>query len=347
MIAALNACRFVYNWAIEDRMVLWQYCGVSTSFFDQSAYLKHLKSANPFLGDVHAHLLQDAIKRADRAFAAFFARHKEGHGHPRFKGRDWYDSFTFKEFGNGAAFDGKRLYLSKIGRVRFVLHRPIVGEVKTCTIKRRADGWYILFSVEQAAPSLSPVNEPVGIDVGLTAFATLSNGEVIENPRHLRVAEKNLKRCQRIVSRRKKGGYRRQQAVRVLRTAHLRVRRSRRSFHFTVASRLVKRFNPIFVENLNIAGMVKNHSLAKSISDAGWGQFLGILSHSAESAGGSSDEVRAAGTSQDCSTCGETVPKDLSERWHRCRCGCVLPRDENAARNILQRGWACRSGRAL
>ncbi len=123
-----------------------------------------------------------------------------------------------------------------------------------------------------------------------------------------------------------------------LRHVRLRVQRSRKSFHFTEASRLARRFNPIIVEHLSIKGLVRNHRLAKSISDASWGQFLGILSRSAESAGGASIAVEARGTSQECAQCGRVVPKTLSERWHICPCGSRVPRDENSARVILNRG---------
>lgn len=341
LLATLSACRFVYNWGIEDRKNLWERCRVSTGFNDQSSYLKHLKTEHPWLKEVHAHPLQQALKRVDTAFQRFFDAIKAHaqHGYPRFKGKNRYDSFTFKEWGNGASFDGKRLDLSKIGRVRIVLHRPIEGEIKTCTIKRQADGWYALFSVVCVEVKPSAVIAPVGIDVGLDSFAVLSTGEKIGNPRHLRVNERELKIAQRKVSRRKKGSTRRRKAVQHLRLAHQRVQRSRRSFQFTEAHRLAERFNPIFVENLNIRNMVRNRHLSKSIADASWGQFLGILSHSAESAGGAVIAVEARGTSQDCSGCGTVIRKSLSERVHRCwKCGLAMDRDENAARNILARG---------
>ena len=341
LVATLDACRFVYNWGIEDRRNLWDYARVSTHFHDQSEYLKHLKAANPWLREIHAHPLQDALRRVERSFDGFFRRVKKGEkpGYPRFKGKGGYDSFTFKEWENGASFDGERLFLSKIGRVRIHLHRPLEGEIKTCTVKRRTDGWYGLFSAIVADPKPLETSTPVGIDVGLESFATLSTGEKIENPRHFRKNERELRIAQRKVSRRKKGSNRRRKAIRHLKLAHLRVQRSRRSFHFREAHRLVKRFHPIFVEALNIRGMVRNHSLAKSISDASWGQFLGILSPSAESAGGASIAVEARGSSQECAVCGVEVPKNLGERVHRCwKCGSLEDRDVNAARVILRRG---------
>ncbi len=239
LLATLHACRFIYNWGIEDRKVLWQYCHVSTNFHDQSRYLTHLKDANPWLQEVHAHPLQDAMRRVERSFDRFFNAGKHGHGYPRFKGRNQYDSFTFKEWGNGASFDGKRLSLSKIGRVRIIQHRPLEGEIKTCTVKRRADGWYALFSVVCDDPDPSPIRNPVGIDMGLDSFATLSTGEHIENPRYLRRNEHELTVAQRKVARRTQGSHRRRKAVQHLRQVHLRVQRGAEEFpvHRSLSSR--------------------------------------------------------------------------------------------------------------
>jgi len=350
LVATLDACRHVYNWAIEDRKVLWQYAKCGTSFYDQSAYLKHLKAERPWLKEVHAHPLQDALRRVDRAFAAFFRRVKanQSPGYPRFHGRGWYDSFTMKDWENGVAFDGKRLALSKVGRLRIVLHRPIAGTIKTCTIKRRADGWYALFSVECADVPRRIETNPVGVDVGLTTFAALSTGELIANPRHAKAAAQDVARAQRIVSKRTRGSERRGKAREILARRHLRLARTRRDFHFKTAHALAARFSPIVVEDLHIAGMARHPTLAASIHDAGWGQFLGILARSAESAGAAYMAVEARGTSATCSACGEYVPKTLAERTHRCAaCGLVLDRDVNAARVILKRGWASPSARRL
>jgi putative transposase len=338
----------VYNWGIEDRKNLWQYCHVSAGYYEQNAYLPLLKKEYPWLKNVHSHPLQEALRRVDRSFAAFFRRCEAGEipGYPRFKSPKWYNSFTMKNWGNGASFDGKRLALSKVGRVRIVLHRPIHGTIKTCTIRRRADGWYALFSVECADTPLRINANPVGVDVGLTTFVALSTGELIANPRHLRTAEKALAKAQHVLSRRKCGSARRGKARQALAQQHLRLSRTRKDFHFKIAKSIADRFNPIVVEKLKIKNMMQNHHLAKSISDAAWGQFLGILSHKAEEAGAAYMAVEARGTSQACSGCGVIVPKTLAERTHKCGdCGLVLDRDVNAARNILKRGWAVPSGR--
>lgn len=350
LLATLDACRFVYNWSIEDRKNLWDYAKCSSSFFDQMGYLKILKTKHPFLTEVHAHTLQNALKRSDLSFQAFFRRCKTGEkpGFPRFKGRGWYDSFTFPEWGNGSCFDGKRLFLSKIGRVRVNLHRKISGEIKTCTIKRRADGWYALFSViETTVLPATQLKNPVGIDVGISTFATLSDGTKIENPRHLIQNERVLAIAQRKVSKRKKGSNRRRKAVQHLKLEHLRISRTRKDFHFKTAKFIVKNYNPIFVEDLNTKGMVRNHCLSKHISDAAWGQFFSILGHSAERANDGVIPVEARGTTQDCSRCGVKVPKKLSDRIHECpHCGLIMDRDLNAAINILKKGWASLSARA-
>lgn len=339
--ATLGACRFVYNWGIEDRRALWDYCKVSTGFYDQSKFLTHLKELHPFLKDVHAHPLQEALKRVDTSFQRYIEARQEGkrHGRPRFKGRFIYTSFTFKEWENGARFDGKRLELSKIGRVRIHLHRPIEGQIKTCTIRKRADGWYALFSTEMA-PAWRSINEnpAVGIDVGILSFAALSSGDRIPNPRYREAQRRELRIAQRKVSRRVKGSRRRRKAADHLARIHLLVSRQRRDFHFKAAKSIVDRSSLIFFEDLNVSGMVRNRRLARQISDASWSSFLGILSRSAESAGVASRAVEARGTSQECSQCGGRVPKTLVVRIHRCPCGEVVDRDVNAARVILCRG---------
>ncbi len=181
--------------------------------------------------------------------------------------------------------------------------------------------------------------QETGIDLGLESVATLADGSQIANPRLFRVAELNLKRAQRRVSRRQKGSARRRKAVRLMAKAHQQIRRARQDFHHKTALALVRHSDTIYHEALQTANRVQNHSLAKSISNAGWGQFCAILAAKAAYAGNRAVAVPSAFTSHACSGCGVIVSKGLSVRWHLCPdCGVRLHRDHNAALNILRLG---------
>jgi putative transposase len=185
--------------------------------------------------------------------------------------------------------------------------------------------------------------QETGIDLGIEAFATLSNGTRIFHPGWYRKAERALKTAQRRVSQRKKGSNRRRKAMKLLAKAHQKVRRQRQDFHHKTALALVRENDTIYHEDLQVRNMLKNHHLAKSISDAGWSAFLTILSDKAACAGRTVIAVHPAFTSQTCSGCGVLVSKGLSVRWHRCPgCGTSLHRDHNAARNIERAGQALR-----
>ncbi len=335
-------CRTLYNAALEQRVTAWQRRRVSISRFEQEAELKEIRAEFPEYAAIHSHVLQDALARLDKTYQAFFRRVQRGEkaGFPRFKGRDRFHSFTFKEYGNGARLDNGFLVLSKIGRIRVHWSRPIEGTPKTVTISREADGWYVAIScADVLVHPLPPTGQKTGIDVGLESFATLANGESICIPACYRKAEAYLRRCQRRVARRKKGSHRRRKAVALLSKAHQHVRNQRQDFHHKVALRLVRENDTIYHEDLRVRNMVKNHHLAKSISDAGWGAFLTILTFKAASAGKRVQAVNPAFTSQVCSGCGVIVAKGLSVRWHSCpECGASLHRDHNAARNILRLG---------
>ena len=190
-------------------------------------------------------------------------------------------------------------------------------------------------------------NPPVGIDVGLESFLTTSDGEREPNPRYQKTALPELRRAQRSLARKRKGGKNRRKSQRKVAKIHARVQALRREHHHQVALKLVRRYGLVAVESLHIQGMLKNDRLARSISDAGWSGFLETLRIKAESAGVAFVEVDARGTSQQCSACGAEVRKGLSVRRHDCaHCGLSLHRDENAARNILARGLQARIGPA-
>jgi putative transposase len=331
-------CRMLYNTALEQRITAWQRCHVSVSRYEQEAELKGIRADFPDYAAIHSHVLQDVLARLDTTYQAFFRRVQRGEkaGFPRFKGHNRYHSFTFKEYGNGARLDNGHLVLSKIGRLRVHWSRPIEGTPKTITVTREADGWYVSIScAEVPIHSLPETGQETGIDLGLESFATLADGTRILTPGYYRKAERYLAKCQRRVSRGKKGSLRRRKAVCWLAKAHQLVRRQRADFHHKTALALIRNYDTIYHEVLQVRNMVKNHHLAKSISDAGWGGFLTILAFKAANAGRKVIAVDPAYTGQACSGCGVLVQKGLSVRWHSCPdCGTSLHRDQNAAKTI-------------
>ncbi len=342
----LMLCRHVYNAALGERREAWRLRGVSINYYQQKAELPGIKEAMPEYAEVHSQVLQDVVLRVDRAYQAFFRRIKAGQtpGFPRFQGRNRYHSFTYPQYDNGARLDNGALVLSKIGRVTVRWSRPLEGTPKTVTIAHEADGWYASIScADVPAQPLPPTSNETGIDVGLKIFLITAEGEAVENPRHYRRGEQQLKKAQRRVSKRKQGSHRRRKAVGHLQRAHQHVTRQRADFHHKTALMLLRQYDTLYLEELQVANMVRNRHLAKSISDAGWGQFRAILEAKAACAGRRVVAVPPAYTSQDCSGCGERVPKSLSVRTHVCpSCGLVLDRDENAARNIQRAGQALR-----
>jgi putative transposase len=329
-----------------QRITAYQRRHVSLSRYEQEAELQDIRSAFPDYAAIHSHVLQDVLARLDKTYLAFFRRVQRGEkaGFPRFKGRNRFHSFTFKEYGNGARLDIGYLVLSKIGRIAVHWSRPIEGTPKTVTISKEADGWYVAFScADVPTQPLPPTGQETGIDLGIEAFATLADGSRILTPGYYRKAEWYLAKCQRRVAKRKKGSHRCRKAVTLLAKAHQMVRRERTDFHHKTALALVRAYDVIYHEDLQVHNMVRNHHLAKSISDAGWSAFLTILTFKAASAGKRVVAVDPAFTSQMCSGCGSMVHKGLSVRWHDCpECGASLHRDHNAAKNILWRGQRLR-----
>jgi putative transposase len=334
----LETCKQVYNSLLNWRKHDYDILGKSPSKVEQQAAFPKWKQEHAELSDVYSQVLQNVAVRVDLAFDAFFRRVKAGEtpGFPRVQG-DGYDSFTYPQSGFG--FHQGKLRLSKIGDVSIRQHRPIDGDIKTCTIRRVRHKWYACFSCEVGPELLSPSDEQVGIDVGLKTFVSLSNGENIENPRFFRAEEKALAKAQRKLARQKRGSRERKKAKKVVSRIHERVRNRRHDFVHQTARRLVNRYGVIAVEKLNVKGMVKNHCLAKSISDASWSMFRNVLSQKAARAARTYAEVNPAYTSQTCSGCGHIAKKSLSQRQHDCPiCGLSLDRDTNAAINILSVG---------
>ena len=336
----LEECRWLFNHFLAERKEAWGKEQRSINYHSQATSLPALKEQRPSLANVHSQVLQNVAVRIDLAFKAFFRRVKAGEkpGYPRFRGKGRYDSFTFPQ--SGFSLDGNILRLSKIGNVKVVLHRPVEGNIKTCTIKRSStDKWYVMFSCEWEPTPLPENNEAVGIDVGLHSFATLSTGEHIENPRFFRQEEKALAKAQRKLSKAEKGTLERKKRRKVVARIHERIVWKRQDFIHQHSRRIINRFGIIAVEDIHVNRMLHNHCLAKSISDAAWSGFFQLLAQKAAWAARQFVAVNPAYTSQTCSSCGHRQKMPLSERVFKCPCcGLELDRDLNAAFNILGLG---------
>lgn len=335
--ATLEGCRDLHNAALQQRRDAYRQQGKFVSWVDQSRQLTEAREM-PEVGAILRSFQSHVLKKLDRAFAAFFRQVKRGErpGYPRFKGFDRYNSFTtadWREFN----VEGDRLKIHKLGSARLRLSRPLGGRAKQITIKREHDGWYAILSCEcEDVNALAATGLSVGIDVGLKAFATLSTGEIIDNPRYFRRSESGLAEARRGLSLKKRGSLSRERAKRIVQSCYAKIKRQRDWFHWHEARKLVARFDRIAVEDLNVRGLARSN-LAKSIYDAGWSTWINKLIVKAEDAGRAVIRVNANHTSQDCSKCGRREKKELSERWHSCPCGAELSRDHNAAINILAR----------
>lgn len=337
----LEGHRFLYNLALAQRKEVFEQTGKGLNYFDQARELTKIRKDDICLSSCNYSSLQQTFRRLDKAFKSFFRRVKAGEkpGYPRFKSADRFNTISYATIGDGCQIKDGKVYLQNVGHVKVKWHREIDGKVKTLSITRRNDRWYVSFFVECEPIILPKTGKEVGIDMGLNFFATLSDGLKIEAPKFLRKYEKLLKKAHRRLSRRKKGSNRRKKARKILARIHEKIANQRLDFCHKVSHSLVKNYDGFAVEALNIEGMVKNRYLAKSINDASWGMFLNILKYKAENAGRWYQEVTPNGTSQNCSTCGMVVEKSLATRVHNCpNCGLSLDRDINAAINILKAG---------
>jgi len=314
----------------------------------QAGLLKQTKELFPDYKNIYHDVQQQNLKRLEKAWERWIKPDKSGRrgGRPRFKKVGDLRSFTFPRVNSekaGANIKDGVLTLSKIGSIPIILHRPLPDGFtpKTCTLVKKADGWYACISLEDSSvPTpipLDEVNSAVGVDVGLKAFLTTSDGDTEPIQQKFRRDQKRLARQQRRLSRMQKGLKNAQKQKNRIARIHQRIKRQRKEFHYKVAHKLVKVYDLIGVEDLNIKGLARTN-LAKSILDAAWGEFITILEAVAVKRGVRVVKVKPHGTTVDCSTCGWKVPKTLEIRIHDCpKCLTVLERDFNAAINILIR----------
>ena len=308
-----------------------------------------VKEVRPEFKKIHAHVLQGVVTQLDKAFQGFFRRVKQGvtAGYPRFKNRDRWDSFAFKQvwdnrrnswFGPGKVLDSGRIYLPNIGNVKITIHRAMEGKPKTLTIKKEGNQWYAVYICDAPARPLPETGSSVGFDLGTTHFLITSNGEFVDNPRSLQTNLKKLRVASRSLARKKRGSQRRKKAKQQVAKIHRKVSRQRLDFHHKATRSLVEQHDLIAHEALNVAGMGRGN-FARSIHDVGWGQFLNLLSLKAADAGRRLVAVDPRYTSQRCNACGHTEKANRrSQSVFRCVvCGHEATADHNAALNILGR----------
>jgi putative transposase len=344
MVQTLRECRGLYNTLLAERKDTYEEMGKSLSLYAQINRFPELKRENPALREVHSQVLQNVAVRIDLAFKAFFRRVKAGGkpGYPRFRGANRYDSFTYPQ--SGFRVEGDRVFLSKIGHVKAVIHRPIDGKAKTATVRKTATGkWFVCFSCEVKPEPLPESTEVVGVDVGLKSIIATSDGESVPAPKFFRKEEKELARTQRRLSEAPKGSRDGAKRRKVVAKVHERIKNKRSNFAHQESRKLVDRYGFIAVEDLSVNRMNKYHCLAKSIMDAAWTDLTNKLTYKAEEASRVLVKVNPAYTSQDCSRCGYRQVMPLSKRVYECpNCGLSLDRDTNAAKNILTLGLQSR-----
>jgi putative transposase len=336
-------CRNLYNCALKERILAYQGQHKTLSDYTQMAELPDIKEELPEYKLVNSQVLQQCLDRLDKAYDAFFRRIKQGEkaGFPRFRGRNYYNSFTLKN--TGWKLDGRFLSIRNIGRFKLHLSRPIDGEIKNITIRRTpTNKWYACFSCDELPKKLLPEsNKVVGLDVGIKSFLVDSEGNPpVGNPKFLKHSLKELRIKQRKLARAKKGSERRKNAKLQVSKVYEKITNQRHDFQHKLANEYIKNYGVIVFEKLMIRNMVKNHHLSRDINDCAWGQFFEYLDYKAEYAGRIIFKDNPRNTSKTCHVCG-VINKDLelSDREWVCRnCGTIHDRDLNAAINHKNEG---------
>ena len=337
------SCQQLYNGALEERISAWKKQHRSVSYDDQTISSTQLREESEEWEEIPVEISRSALHRVNTSYQGFFRRVKSGGkpGFPRFKSRDRYDSFSFP--GGKTEIQGNKIWFPKLGWVKFHNYRLIPKDavIKLVSVRKTIKGWKVGLVLDLGeAPAKIAIKSEIGLDVGLTTFATLSDGAKIENPRFFRESEARLARQQRNLAAKKRGSKSRQRAKKLVAKTYLEIHNQRLDYARKEAKKLVKQYDLVCFESLEIGNMVQS-KLAKSINDAAWGIFLNCIRFKAEEAGSYAIGVNPKGTSQRCSNpkCGKKVKKTLSDREHICPyCGLRIDRDINAALNILALG---------
>ena len=334
----------LYNLLLEKSKTYYMETGKTLTEYRMNIWLTQIKKERPEFSELHSQVLQNVSKRVSDAYKHFFRRCKEKKqgkkvkvGFPRYK--NFVSSLTYPQT-NGFKIEKKKVELSKVGRINFVNHREIEGEVKTCTIKKtKSQEWYITIAVEKEdKPFVSNDKSKVGMDLGIDQYVVLSDSSILQNKHISKKDRIKLKKLQKIISRKKKGSHNRRKAVLNFSRKYEHILRKKEDWLHKLSYNLVNSYSFIAYEELKIANMMKNHNLARSIGEESWGNFINYLQYKAESAGCVVVGVNPKDTSKTCSKCGNIQNMPLSKRTFNCKkCGMSKNRDLNASINILNR----------
>ena len=336
---------YLWNYAMGERVDAWRTEKRSVTYVDQCRSLAKWRAYCPELGSIYGHVSQECLHRLDDAFSGFFQHRAR---YPHFKHE--VTSLTYPDSNGSAAIvpgrnGTKRLHLAKIGDLPIEIHRaPPGGKVKTCTVEREGNRWYAIltYDVPDPAPPPSTAPEkPVGVDLGLTALATLSTEEKVEPPKFMRHTEVRLKRAQRVVARRKKGSHNREKAKLRVARLHAKVRDQRRDFAHKLTTGWAETYDLIAFEDMDLRGHMQGQ-FPKATADAGWGMLRQMSEYKERNRSGRYVDVPTKGTTQTCSGCGRLhdPPLTLKDRMYECPCGLRIDRDLNAAKNVVARALA-------
>jgi putative transposase len=333
LMEVLIASRRLYNAGLEELVSTYEETGKPMHLYEQDR--RHGKAEHP---DLPAVVVDTTLKRLHRSFAHFFRGKSEGKavGFPRFKGARRWDTIQLRDAQH--TLKGNYFHAPRQcgGKIRVNVHRPHAGVFKFARFVLRPSGWYLQCVCETEPTPLPPKYNAIGLDLGLTYLVADSTGRRRQNPKNLQQSAGKLSAAQRRLARCKKGSRRRRKSVRVVARHHERIASQRTDTLHKISREYVNAYQMIAIEDLKPANMVKNHSLARAIADAAWGQLRQMLAHKAAEAGRQLVAVPPHYTSQRCSACGMYVQKSLSVRTHVCpHCGQVADRDVNAAENIL------------
>jgi putative transposase len=342
--AMLESQRLLYNAALEERIGAYRH-GITIGYVDQSRSLTEWRHSDHDAASVPVNVQRATLKRVDEAYKAFFRRlRKKGNkaGFPRFRGIGGWRTFGFREF-EGISLEQSRLHFKGMpGALQVHLHRSLPPDcrIRSCILCHDTKGWKVGFCVDVPKAPTRTGNRRVGIDLGIKTFATLSDGGSIPSLKAARRAQRRLRIAQRALARKCAGSRSRGKARTLLARRHAAIARSRLNHLHQASAQLVRNYDVIAIEALNIGALAKS-ALARDVRDASWGKFLSMLRYKAARAGVQLIEVDPRNSTQDCSACGTRVPKSLSERQHTCpSCGISIDRDLNAALNIVKRAGA-------